>query len=129
MKSDEIAEDYLRDDGMESEICSYLDTKILPLILSTSARRIKLIPFSVTLTNTSFTAPNSVNIYARSKSTTSDSATTGANLPLALMRFLIEFPAGAWAHESHAPTLLILTGKKFSIATKNDTLYSSFMNH
>ena len=33
MKSDEIAEDYLRDDGMESEIRAYLDTKILPLIL------------------------------------------------------------------------------------------------
>ena len=33
MQSDEIAEDYLRDDGMESEIRSYLDTKILPLIL------------------------------------------------------------------------------------------------
>lgn len=31
--SDEIAEDYLRDDGMESEIRAYLDTKILPLIL------------------------------------------------------------------------------------------------
>ena len=30
MLSDEIAEDYLRDDGMESEIRSYLDTKILP---------------------------------------------------------------------------------------------------
>lgn len=33
MQSDEIAEDYLRDDGMESEIRSYLDTKILPPIL------------------------------------------------------------------------------------------------
>ena len=33
IQSDEIAEDYLRDDGMESEIRSYLDTKILPLIL------------------------------------------------------------------------------------------------
>ena len=33
MQSDEIAEDYLRDDGMESEIRSYLDTKIFPLIL------------------------------------------------------------------------------------------------
>ena len=31
--SDEIAEDYLRDDGMESEIRAYLDIKILPLIL------------------------------------------------------------------------------------------------
>ena len=31
--SDEIAEDYLRDDGMESEIRSYLDIKILPLVL------------------------------------------------------------------------------------------------
>ena len=31
--SDEIAEDYLRDDGMESEIRAYLDTKILPLVL------------------------------------------------------------------------------------------------
>jgi len=33
MLSDEIAEDYLRDDGMESEIRSYLDTKTLPLVL------------------------------------------------------------------------------------------------
>ena len=33
MKSDEIAEDYLRDDGMESEIRAYLNTKILPLVL------------------------------------------------------------------------------------------------
>ena len=33
IKSDEIAEDYLRDDGMESEIRAYLDIKILPLIL------------------------------------------------------------------------------------------------
>ena len=33
IQSDEIAEDYLRDDGMESEICAYLDTKILPDIL------------------------------------------------------------------------------------------------
>ena len=33
IQSDEIAEDYLRDDGMESEIRSYLDTKILSLIL------------------------------------------------------------------------------------------------
>ena len=33
MQSDEIAENYLRDDGMESEIRSYLNTKILPLIL------------------------------------------------------------------------------------------------
>lgn len=33
MQSDEIAEDYLRDDGMESEIRSYLDTKTLPLVL------------------------------------------------------------------------------------------------
>ena len=32
-QSDEIAEDYLRDDGMESEIRAYLDTKILPLTL------------------------------------------------------------------------------------------------
>ena len=32
-QSDEIAEAYLRDDGMESEIRAYLDTKILPLIL------------------------------------------------------------------------------------------------
>ena len=31
--SDEIAEDYLRDDGMESEIRAYLDIKILPLVL------------------------------------------------------------------------------------------------
>ena len=31
--SDEIAEDYLRDDGMESEIRAYLDIKILPIIL------------------------------------------------------------------------------------------------
>ena len=33
MQSDEIAEDYLRDDGMESEIRSYLYTKTLPLVL------------------------------------------------------------------------------------------------
>ena len=33
IQSDEIAEDYLRDDGMESEIRAYLNTKILPLIL------------------------------------------------------------------------------------------------
>jgi len=33
IQSDEIAENYLRDDGMESEIRSYLNTKILPLIL------------------------------------------------------------------------------------------------
>ena len=33
MQSDEIAEDYLRDDGMESEIRAYLDIKILPLVL------------------------------------------------------------------------------------------------
>ena len=33
MLSDEIAEDYLRDDGMESEIRAFLDTKILPLSL------------------------------------------------------------------------------------------------
>jgi len=32
-QSDEIAEDYLRDDGMESEIRAYLDIKILPLVL------------------------------------------------------------------------------------------------
>ena len=33
IQSDEIAEDYLRDDGMESEIRAYLDTKILPPVL------------------------------------------------------------------------------------------------
>lgn len=33
IQSDEIAEDYLRDDGMESEIRAYLDTPILPPIL------------------------------------------------------------------------------------------------
>jgi len=33
MQSDEIAEEYLRDDGLATEIQGYLDTKILPLIL------------------------------------------------------------------------------------------------
>ena len=33
IKSDEIAEEYLRDDGMESEIRAYLDIKILPPVL------------------------------------------------------------------------------------------------
>ena len=32
-QSDEIAEDYLRDDSMESEIRAYLNIKILPLVL------------------------------------------------------------------------------------------------
>ena len=33
IKSDEIAEEYLRDDGMESEIRAHLETKIPPLII------------------------------------------------------------------------------------------------